>query len=162
MPESHVSAEAPPAMVRDRHKAYILELSAGCQVAIPAYTAYEVLEAPEVATVPCMPPWILGMTRWSDTWIPLVDLASLFDGDPPAQDASALRFALVVAHGEGSGQLGFAAVRLCALPRMVEVDDAAAAEPAAANPPQMQALTVACFLQDAGPVPILDLSLLFG
>ena len=65
----------------------------GPTLAIPIEQLIGVARLPFVTEVPCTPPAILGLSRWQDTPVTLVDLGRLLDETAPdnGQDFSAMR-----------------------------------------------------------------------
>jgi len=82
---------------------------AGESYGVPASRVISVVRRPRARGVPGAPPWIAGVFRWGEAWVPLVDL-SLLIARTPCPDGAASRVALVeYARGERTRTLGLLA-----------------------------------------------------
>jgi chemotaxis-related protein WspB len=82
---------------------------AGESYGVAASGVITVVRRPRARAVPGAPPWIAGVFRWGNAWVPLVDL-SLLIALTPCREGAASRVALVeYARGERSRTLGLLA-----------------------------------------------------
>lgn len=107
-------------------EARLLEYDRGRYVALPLHTTMEVVERPTVVEVPGAPYYALGMLRWQDRWIPVIDLCTLLEAYQKLS-APPRRHLLVVAYQRAPRQpLEYGAIVTVSLPRTVRVHDSQA------------------------------------
>ena len=138
-----------------RSQAILIEYASGQYAAIAFAHMEEVLDAAVSLRVPLAPPHCDTLAEWHDDWIPLFDLG-VWCG---AREQEAKRFCVVVSYRQGrAAPRRYGGLRCVAFPRIVEVDDAAAA---ALPGPEWNGFASACFRDGAGAIPVLDLAALF-
>ena len=125
------------------------------------HAALEIIEQPTVLPVPGGPYYGLGMLRWQERWIPVLDLGALLNAYPkPA--APVLKHALVIAYQTAARQpLQYAALATLSLAQTVQVGDAQQCE-LPKDSDLWPWISASCFTHDGATVPIVDTSRLFA
>ncbi|HEX8962029.1 MAG TPA: chemotaxis protein CheW [Rhodocyclaceae bacterium] len=133
--------------------AILVEYAAGRFAAIAFADMVEVLDGPEVLRVPFAPGHCEALTEWYGHRLPVFDLAA-WNGTPPD---GWQRFCVVVSYPHG-GSRRYGALRAVSFPRIVEVDDVAAAPLPDAS---WRGFARSCFRHGERTVPVLALEQLF-
>ena len=138
-----------------RSRAILIEYASGQYAAVAFAHMEEVLDVAVSIRVPLAPPHCGMLVEWHGDWIPLFDL-DVWCG---AQEQEAKRFCVVVSYRQSrDAPRCYGGLCSVAFPRIVEVDDAAAA---ALPGPKWSGFASACFRNGAGVIPVLDLPALF-
>lgn len=113
----------------------------------------EVLDQPSCSSVPLAPRHCDALLEWHGDWLPVFDLGvwSGAEADEPK------RFCAVVSYRQGE-QRRYGVLRSLSFPRIVEVDDEAAAP---LPDPRWRGFARACFRSGEQAVPVLALRELF-
>lgn len=136
-------------------RAILIEYASGQYAAVAFAHMDEVLDAPVLIHVPLAPPHCDTLVEWHGDWMPLFDLA-IWCG---SQEQEAKRFCVVVSYRQDSETPRlYGSLRSVAFPRIVEVDDAAAAP---LPDPLWNGFASACFRDGDRVIPVLDLPALF-
>lgn len=142
--------------------ARLLEYDRGRYVALPLHTTIEVVERPAVVEVPGAPYYALGMMRWQNRWIPVIDLCTLLEAYLKLS-APPRRHFLVVAYQSAPRQpLEYGAIATVSLPRTVQVHDGqACALPQHSD--LWPLIADSCFTENGqAPIPIVNTTRLFA
>lgn len=150
-----------PAIVEPRAPARLLEYRRGRHVAFPPHTTVVLVDSPPVLHVPGAPYYCVGLMRWQDRQLPLIDLDTLLRAYPDGEPAPT-GHVLVLAYQPAPNQpLAYGAVCARSLVQTVQVADSDACEL-----PQDSDLwpwiAVACFEHAGQPVPVIDTARLFA
>jgi chemotaxis signal transduction protein len=141
--------------------ARLLEYERGRHVALPVHTTMEVVERPVIIEVPGAPYYALGMMRWQDRWIPVIDLHTLLEAYQKPS-APPKRHVVVVAYQRAPRRpLEYGAIATVSLPRTVQVHDGQAC----ALPPHSDLwplIADSCFSENGQfAIPIVNTTRLF-
>lgn len=141
--------------------ARLLPYARGRHIALPPHTTIELIENPQVLSVPGSAYYGHGLIAWQGQHIALIELDFLLRAMPNGQATQAPRYALVVAYQQAAGlAIEHAAIALTQLPESVTVSDAAmCALPD--NSDLWPMIALSCFEHNGQPVPVVDTSKLF-
>ena len=141
--------------------ARLLEFDRNRHVALAVHATLEIVERPEIVGVPGAAYYMLGMMRWQDRHIAVLDLCTLLNAHLK-EGAPRMRHALVVAYQTAARQpVEYAAIATIGLPQTVQVSDAAQCElPTEGD--LWPLISLSCFLHHDQRVPIVDTGRLFG
>lgn len=140
--------------------AWLLQYALGAYVALPIKACQEIVESPAVLAVPSMRSYALGMLRWREQWLSLIDLNSLLSGEAakPISDES---HCLIVAYYTADNQVGYVALSLPYFPYLLQVNDNAICALPSDNS-IWQTVADSCFRFQNHRVPIVNGSKLFS
>lgn len=139
--------------------AWLLQYAPNRYVALPLKSCQEIIDSPEVLTVPSIRGYAMGMLQWRSQWLPLIDLNSLLSGEatkPLSDDAHCL----VVAYHTAGQQMNYVALTLPYFPYLFAVGDNAICALPSDNP-IWQHIATSCFRFQNYRVPIVDGAKLF-
>lgn len=143
-----------------RVPARIIEYQPQKYAALPVHTTMALVERPELVVVPGAYEFGLGMLKWQDRWISVIDLGALLHG-VPSVDSGARPHVMVLAYQTAPNQaLQYAGIATTSLPVTVSVAD----EQQALLPedsPLWPVIAISCFTHEGRAIPILDTSRLF-
>lgn len=141
--------------------ARLLEFERNRHVALAVHATLEIVEQPEIVGVPGGAYYMLGMMRWQDRQIGVLDLCTLLNAHAKA-GAPRLRYALVVAYQTAARRpIEYAAIATAALPQTVQVGDDAQC-PLPEDGDLWPLVSLSCFMHHGERVPIVDTGRLFG
>ncbi len=143
------------------YPASVLFFDARKRVALAPHSAMELVEQPEIMTVPGCSYYALGLMKWQGQHLAVLDLASLLNAYAKPSRSRA-RHALVVAYQSAPGQpLEYGALACVELPQTLQVSDDKQC-PMPSDSDLWPLIASSCFSDANGPVPILNLSRVFG
>ena len=155
------SAEFGANMGKRTAPARILEYAPGRYLALPIHTTLEIVEDPEILPVPGIASYGVGLLKWQESWIPVVDLARLLHGTP-TPDADKPKYVLSLAYQRIAGEaLEYAAVVLPSLPETAFVDNDLFCD-LPDDSPHWPSISLSCFTYKEKAAPIVDTGRLFG
>ncbi len=144
---------------RDSANAWLLQYAPSRYIAMAPTVCQEIVESPQVLAVPAIRDYGLGLIRWRDRWLPLVDLHSFLLGKekkPFDTDAHCL----VAAYYTAEQHIAYAALSLPYLPYIIKVNNSAlCALPT--DDDIWPSISLSCFRYQDHRVPIVDSSRLF-
>jgi len=144
-----------------RVPARLLEFDRNRHVALAVHATLEIIEQPEIVGVPGAAYYMLGMMRWQERHIAVLDLCTLLNAHPKA-GAARLRYALVVAYQTAPRlPLEYAAIAVVGLPQMMHIADESQC-PLPTDSDLWPLIAVSCFEHRGRQVPIVDTGRLFG
>ena len=152
---SEANSTTPTALAR------LMEYDWDKYVALPVHTTLEVVEQPQVIDVPGCAYYGLGMLRWQDRYLPLLDLRTLLNaykkpGGPP------MRYALVVTYQAAPFEpVRYGAMAMIGLPQTMQVGDHMQA-PLPSDSDLWPQVALSCFAHQQRIVPIVDTARLFN
>jgi hypothetical protein len=150
---SHTTGAATPAQ--------LLEYAHGRHVALPQHATLEVLEQPQIVPVPGSAYYSVGLAKWQNRWLPVIDLHVLLQAYRK-QYAAPTRYLLVVAYPTAPRTpLQHGVIALPMLPAVITVFDDTLC-PLPTDSDLWPHLALSCFEHQGRPVPILDTGRLFG
>jgi len=136
-------------------RAILIEYASGQYAAVAFAHMEESLDAPALIHVPLAPPNCDALLEWNGDWIPLFDLG-IWCG---SQEQDVKRFCVVVSYRQNCDTPRcYGSLRSVTFPRIVEVDDSAAAP---LPDPLWNGFAKACFRDGDRVIPVLDLPALF-
>ncbi|MDE2117166.1 MAG: chemotaxis protein CheW [Betaproteobacteria bacterium] len=136
-------------------QAILIEYASGQCAAIAFAHMEEVLDAPALIHVPLAPSHCDTLVEWHGDWIPMFDLG-IWCG---SQEQNAKRFCVVVSYRQNRDTPRlYGSLRSVSFPRIVEIDDSAAAP---LPDPRWNGFARACFRDGDQVVPVPDLPALF-
>lgn len=164
--------------------ALLVDISPTQRIAFAVHYGVEVLESPVIQPVPCSAVHSLGMVRWQNRWIPLMNLEALLaqtpkhssdSQEPPAHKDNSLTLALVLACDntgvanapsndeqlDASQQVKYGAVLLHRVPFSVGVTNRDQCQMPSDNR-IWQHIAISCFRHENKPTPIVSPSKLFN
>jgi chemotaxis signal transduction protein len=140
--------------------AQLLEYAHARYVALPQHTTLEVLEQPQIVPVPGSAYYSVGLAKWQNRWLPVIDLHVLLQAYRK-QYAAPTRYLLVVAYQTGPrAPVQHGVIALPMLPVVVTVSDDTLC-PLPTDSDLWPHLALSCFEYQGSPVPILDTGRLF-
>lgn len=163
LPRLTAVPQAPPQAASDEPHApaRLLEYKRGCFVAFPAHATIGLIDAPKVVPVPGAPYYCLGLMRWQEQQLPLLDLNMLLRAYPDADPPPAGHVLVLAWQSAPREPLQYGAVCAPWLVRMVEVTDSQRCD-LPADSDLWPWISVSCFDHEGHAVPVLDTSRLFG
>ncbi|PID76445.1 MAG: hypothetical protein CSB24_06640 [Deltaproteobacteria bacterium] len=138
--------------------AWLLQCSPARSVALSLRTCQELVEYPEIIPMPTIPHFALGLLRWRDNWLPVLDLNSLITGAVAGKDN--LTYCLITAY-QGRAGIEYGALSLKSSPVQVKIMD----EKICALPKdgfRWQDIAISCFQHGRKRVPIVDAARIFS
>ncbi len=139
-------------------QAWLLSYAPGRYFSMPLKACHEVLETPEVMFVPGIARYGLGLVRWRDEWLPLIDMNALVTGG--AVQPHHESYCIIIAYRGEHDYIDYAALSLPAFPQVIEVlNDNICALPQDGF--DWSRIARSCFRHVDSRVPIVDGSLLF-
>ena len=144
-----------------RAPARLLEFDRNRHVALAVHATIEIVERPEIVGVPGAAYYMLGMMRWQDRHIAVLDLCTLLNAHLK-DGAPRMRHALVVAYQTAARKpIEYAAIATIGLPQTVQVSDDAKCD-LPTDGDLWPLISLSCFLHHDQRVPIVDTGRLFG
>ena len=144
-----------------RVPARLIEYQPQKYAALPVHTTLAILERPDLLAVPGAHGFGLGMLKWQDRWISVIDLGALLHAKRSVL-ASARIYVMVVAYQAAPEQpLQYGGIATISLPTTISVAD----EQQTLLPDDSAlwpVIAVSCFTHEGLATPILDTSRLFG
>ncbi len=138
--------------------AWLLQYAPSSYIALPLKACQEIVEKPQVLSVPGIQAYSFGLLRWREQWLPLVDLQALLSG---AKKPAELQHCVVVAYYNATHQVQYVALSLPFLPHLLTISDSAlCALPA--NNAIWPEIASSCFRYQNIRVPIVDGDRLFA
>lgn len=140
--------------------AWLLQYAPSRYVAFPLKACQEIIESPEVLTVPGIVEYGLGMIFWRNQWLPLIDLTGLLLGDEAPRSSDKPSHCLVIAYRTADDSIAYVAVALSFFPYLLQVSNSALC----ALPTDYdiwRRIASSCFRYQNRRVPIIDGSKLF-
>ncbi len=138
---------------------WLLNFRGGAQAVIGQRELLHLIDHPETHEVPCSPAYCRRVLFWGEGVLPVFDVGAWSDGaiaSVPDQVVAIVGFA-----SDGDTSPGFGGLLLTATPQRIDVDDACACTlPQALM--RWRPISCACFESAGRPLPVLDLSRLFG
>jgi hypothetical protein len=153
-------APQPPRPATRSASARVLEYAPGHHIALPVHAALELIDQPSAVAVPGSAYYGVGMTRWRDEWLPVIELPVLLYAYRQPYAAPA-RYHLVVAYQVAPGQpLQHGVLALPELPFTIEVNDSEQCD-LPDDCDLWPLISLACFRYQGRPVPVVDAARLF-
>jgi chemotaxis signal transduction protein len=140
--------------------AWLLDFGGGCRAAVGLRQQLHLIHSPEVAEVPATPAHCAQVLFFAERCVPVFDIALWLGVDPSARNRRYL--GVYAFRGERGEAPGCGALWLRAAPRRISVDDAQARALPEHNASRWALISHACFADDAGAVPVLDLHRMFS
>ncbi len=145
-------------------RALKLRVSADVALAIAVYELAELLEAPQVQTVPFAPPWCAELVDWAGVPIPVFDFSRGSTGvaaAPENRRGSDAPYVLIAAYQAQAGMpLDYIGIRVLGVPLSVAVEDEDFVPlPDSVPTPGLTwpQLAVSCYHDGLDTVPIIDI-----
>jgi hypothetical protein len=155
------AADAPLTQAELKAPARLLEFDRGRHVALPVHTTIELIERPEIVTVPGAAYYALGMLAWQGQHLAVVDLCTLLNAHRK-DGAQRPRHVLVVAYQPAPRQpVQHAAIATVSLPQTLQVGNGTQC-PLPEDSDLWPLIAVSCFEHLGVRVPIIDTSRLFS
>ncbi len=140
--------------------AWLLQYAPSRYIAMASTACQEIVESPQILTVPAIRDYGLGLMRWRDQWLPLVDLHSLLLGAEkrPFDDTA---HCITAAYYTPEQEIAYVALSLPYFPHMIKVNDSAlCALPTDSD--IWPTISQSCFRYQNCRVPIVDSNKLFN
>ncbi len=141
-------------------RAWLLSYAPSRYFALPLQACHELVEFPEIITVPGVAHYSLGLLSWRQQWLPLIDMNSLITGEPAKLTDNS--HCVVVAYRAQSGNIAYAALSLHTFPQLIEVKDEAICALPEKTTFDWSTIASSCFRYADSRVPVIEGSQLFS
>ncbi len=140
-----------------RMNAWLLDFGDSCQAAVGVRELLHLVNAPATFAVPHTPEYCRRVVLWQERLLPIMDIKARL-GSVPLEES----FLAVVGYQRQRGTYPqFGALALASPPRQLAVNDEQAC-PLPDESSVWRELAISCFEHQGSPVPVLNLSRIFG
>ena len=142
------------------HNAWVLPLRGQLYGAVSGVELCHLMHEPSVIYLPASPSFCKYLIRWGDRFVPVLDLASwLLEGE----ETKPKFLAVVMFQDQHSRNWKHGSIVINTIPRRIQIEASAPAVQLPQNVAKWRDLFLSCFDDpETGPVPVLNLSVLFS
>lgn len=140
--------------------AWLIEYSSQQYFSLPHTSCHEILESVEVVALSGIPNYGIGLFKWRELWLPLIDFDSLINGSKA--NSAKNHLTLIVSYIGDNNQTAYAAIALPSYPQMTTVSNDMLCGLPVTDKFDWANFALSCFRYKDSRVPILDANKFFS